>query len=274
MSHDVPDMSSKDRSGILDDLYTQLKDIDCIDFLGQTLNLDTQNYQYRVPPNTQKLHILDLPDEILMNIFGHLKAFNGQRNKAFFRFSHIQSASDIKTLRLTYRRFCTASSHLLLNSVYLEPNQSSLSRLENISRHAVGKGVRGVLLLFRFYDSFLAQDFFAFAEHSLEQLRETNDTTERAADHSDCMEYYQMGKQEVFRIIQSARRILAAWEGIINGTPDNPADQEDMRYRNVLRRTHVEYARRFSDQQKLLENEGFVRATAVAFARMPIATRL
>jgi hypothetical protein len=65
-----------------------------------------------------------------MNIFGHLKAFNGHWNEAFFRLAHIQSLSDIKTLRLNCRRFCTTSSHLLLNSVYLELNQSSLSRLE------------------------------------------------------------------------------------------------------------------------------------------------
>jgi len=109
----------------------------------------------------RSLNIFDLPDEIPMKISALAKG--RKPDEVFIRYDYPdrEVVSSIKNLRLTSRRFCNASSHLLLHATSVEMTPSSLSRLEKISRHPrVQKGVRGVRVDLH---------YFVYSEESLTQ---------------------------------------------------------------------------------------------------------
>lgn len=62
-------------------------------------------------PLTHPLKIHNLPDELLMNIF-----------------NNIRNRTDIKNLRMSSRRLNETSSHLLMDTLHVSPNPSSLER--------------------------------------------------------------------------------------------------------------------------------------------------
>ncbi|PSS13293.1 hypothetical protein M430DRAFT_267445 [Amorphotheca resinae ATCC 22711] len=219
-------------------------------------------------PKLRPLTILDMPDEILIDIFGYVK---GREPPDRLLDSSPMGQCEVKNLRLTCRRFCNLSSHLLIRLVRVELNSSSLLRLEEISRHPIiRKGVRGVRVLLHFYDSGLANDIWTFADHNAGQLREETELIERSAPST----LLNSSKEMILEAAKKVRPILESWEGFVRGTPDDPACENDLRYRMLLRRAHEEYRRRFADQERLREDGSFIRAVAAAIARMPTAKRL
>ena len=81
--------------------------------------------------------------------------------------------------------------------------------------------MRAVRANLHYFDSVLTHDFLSFAEYSTYQLREANDIMEWVTEHSNYILFYKVGKEAVLEIVQNAKKALAAWEGIINDTPDD-----------------------------------------------------
>ena len=70
--------------------------------------------------------ILDLPDELLMDIFKHAKG-----------------GSDVRNIRLACRRFCSTSSHHFLGCLNVCLTASSLAKAQEISHHPItSRGIR------------------------------------------------------------------------------------------------------------------------------------
>ncbi|KAJ0119234.1 hypothetical protein J7T55_013471 [Diaporthe amygdali] len=89
------------------------------------------------------LAMLDLPDELLMSIFGHTRGH-----------------ANIRNIRLTCRRFCSTSSHFLLDCLQICATPASIARAQEISSHpAISKGIRAIHICLRSYDDL---DFSAF----------------------------------------------------------------------------------------------------------------
>jgi hypothetical protein len=130
-------------------------------------------------PTLRPLHILDLPDELLIKISGYVKGWEPHGRSLSESGGGVR---EIKTLRLTCKRFCNISTHLLIHFVRVELNPSSLSRLENISRHpAISRGVQGVRVNLHFCSSVLTEDIWAFGNFNVEKFREMNEFLERAS---------------------------------------------------------------------------------------------
>lgn len=73
-----------------------------------------------------RIGILDLADELLMNVF-----------------EQAADSADIRNIRLTCGRFCSTSSHLLLDCLDICLTATSLARIKDISCHpAISKGIR------------------------------------------------------------------------------------------------------------------------------------
>ncbi|EMR72859.1 hypothetical protein UCREL1_83 [Eutypa lata UCREL1] len=114
------------------------------------------------------LNIMDMPDEILMIIFGHAEGWIEAADDPWDR---RKGVDDIRNIRLTSRRFHNCSSHLLLYNVCVELTEESLSRFEEISRHPlISNGIRGVHVALDFYDSVLASDRRKLGFHIYERL--------------------------------------------------------------------------------------------------------
>lgn len=94
-----------------------------------------KDFNARARPLIRRLNILDLPDELLIKIFGLVK---GGWKTSLIEVSCELWPSDIasvKNTRLTCRRFCNTSSHLLLRYLVVEMNPASLAHLDKVSRH-------------------------------------------------------------------------------------------------------------------------------------------
>ena len=99
--------------------------------------------------------IAKLPIETLTQIF----SYGYYRDPATYRFQN-----DIKNVRLTSRRFCEASSPLLIDFVRVYITSVSLEHLEAISKHPIfGKTVKTVEINVSFYDTALVRDRALFA---------------------------------------------------------------------------------------------------------------
>ncbi|KAM7196947.1 hypothetical protein V8F33_005829 [Rhypophila sp. PSN 637] len=95
-------------------------------------------------PFLRKLTILDLPNELLLEIFEWVEDFNINYRDTSRRLErrNPRDINDIRNCRLVCRRFNAVSSQLLVRIVRVALTERSLTRFEEISRHPViSKGV-------------------------------------------------------------------------------------------------------------------------------------
>lgn len=226
-------------------------------------------------PRLRPLTILDMPDEILVKVCGYLDV-EGLMDIVRYGATFIRSPSDIKNLRLTCRRFCNTSSHLLLPFVRVELNQASVEHLNTLSRHpTISKGVRAVRLVLDYYDYELANDFALFAEYFAAKM----------ADHAQFLEFMdreEFKDHEIFKdrdgnskkIIQKTRQLENFCSSFASGAVDEADYGANPSHRNLLQRAHEAYRSCVTDQKQVCENGAFFRTVAAAINRMPRARRL
>ncbi|KAE8454428.1 hypothetical protein EG329_000050 [Mollisiaceae sp. DMI_Dod_QoI] len=228
----------------------------------------------------RSLTILDMPDEILMRVFNHVKSLVSWHVGIY-----VYDKDDLKNVRLTCRRFYNVSSPLLIHSIRVRINSQSVLRLEEISRHPIiSKGVQHVRIILDFYDYFMADDIRTFAAYRLEMMRRD---TAMMEGRPTLNIYNRVPQQKDLDTIEKVKEMLESWETFVNGTPDDPVDEgtSDLRFMRlaqddtsghleILRKAYEEYQLRFSDQEKLLKDDYFIQAVASAMARMPIANML
>lgn len=158
-------------------------------------------------PTLRPLKLPDMPDEILIKIIEYVKGWTGNM-APLYELGNM--GEDVKNLRLTCRRFCSASSHLLLQFLRVKLNPPSLSKFEEISRHPIiSKWIRCVRVALSFYDATSAQDIGAFALYSSQRLREATEMTERLLAHSADL---RIPMEKVAEGLRNAWDIVDIWE--------------------------------------------------------------
>ncbi|KAF4628682.1 hypothetical protein G7Y89_g9465 [Cudoniella acicularis] len=224
-------------------------------------------------PFLRPLRILDMPDEILMEIFGYIKGWEPEMS--FFQ-EHQYSVPDIQNIRLTCQRFCSTSSHLLLDYVYVELNPISVMRLDEISRHpTISKGVTSIIVILAYHNSGLAQDIESFAHYHADELRPKIDFAENMYRDQGRKWYPNISEDTVQKLIKRLRAIAKSWEEFPEEVPDDSNKEDDLRCpRKLLRKAYEEYHGEWVFQESILENNNFSELVAVAMARMPVAKRL
>lgn len=306
---DIAEMTDEERSSTLNELYSQLRDIDRLKdrlsdqrvaagrrrwgpgndheseekiFNEQWVNLisveslvddlqstirKTINTMSR--PTLRPLRILDLPDEILMKISECAHAWPHR----LFMWHKAEGYKDIQSLRLTCRRFCKASSHLLLHFLRVDLDSSSLAHFEEISRHpAIRVGMRCAKVVLHYYNPEFADNILDFTDFYLRKLGERIESLEHWL--SEDIPDFPTDKEVVKGKLKQAKRMLRVWEREALNIPDNTFNRKDLRLRQLLREAHHEYQRRFTDQERLLQDRAFVHSLATAIARMPNMKRL
>ncbi|KAK4451298.1 hypothetical protein QBC34DRAFT_458990 [Podospora aff. communis PSN243] len=199
------------------------------------------------------LPVLRLPTEILCNILGLVETSShhegGER-----RAKH--NSKDIRSCRLTCRRFCEISSTRLVRLIHVDYRLSSLERLQDVSRHPViSRGVLAVRLSLGRFEK--PGDFGSFVQKLTAARQVPDPYSERMTD----------GEQEALKIHDSWRRI---------GRKNSPRIEikRDQIHRARLRTLYEEYQRLYEDQEALRAQGGFAEAIGAAFARMPFAKEL
>lgn len=127
-----------------------------------------------------KKGILDVPNELLQNIFDNLR-----NDTELLEFSpyHVDylGTENIQNVRLAHRRFLQASSHLLVRCLDVSLSTSSLERLEQVMCHPeISKGKRLLRIDMRYYSASVAGDFGWFSRKAHYQLQNMTESLEAA----------------------------------------------------------------------------------------------
>jgi len=226
-------------------------------------------------PTIRPLRLLKFPDEILMKISGHVRGWTP--DEKYFPNDTPTGITNIKNLRMTCRRLCSTSSHLLMHSIDAEVNIASLSQLDRISRHqGIRKGIREVRVLLHYYDSVIADSFHVFVRHFIKEFGQEVGRIGRLPSQNNIHRSTTRSTpwNTLLDQVGQAKGILAVCRGVLNGVSADQNNQEDMRIRTIPRKAHGEYQHRYAEQHALIEKGTFVLAIAAAIARMPVARRL
>ncbi|KAH8655305.1 hypothetical protein BX600DRAFT_469466 [Xylariales sp. PMI_506] len=217
----------------------------------------------KVRRRIRPLNILDLPDELLMQVFDYVR---GHTSASDAYFSNIirGDIDQIKKVRLTCRRFCTTSSHLLLQSVEVNLTRQSLGCLEEISRHPIiRKGILAIRVTLEFYGALLAEDIRNFARYHESRLDREMDQWEYFSRHSSPVST--KSPKDYSDALARADSIYDSWHDVAE---DGVAEDDDSVGTIILRRAHEQYRQHYQDQ-KILREGLFTQITTEAMTRLP-----
>lgn len=216
-----------------------------------------------VRPFLRPLNILDLPDELLRHIFLHIRG-----DTTTFNFDDCDDSGDdvqqVKDLRLTCRRFCATSSHLLMFYVKVDLTPESLAHLDRVSQHpTISKGIRVVkIYLGRHFDPEISHDFRAFAGYQGSKLRRSIRFWKMNIWHP--LRHRELSQEAIDRAILIAESFQKAAQ---NGLDENCPEHVLLRQAQECYSQHYKY-------QLSLQRGAFAQAIVSAMLRMPTAVWL
>lgn len=210
-------------------------------------------------PLLRGLCILDMPNEILVEVFEYLVPPVDARSSKFDR----PQDNSVKDCRLVCRRFCDLSSQFLIRTIHLTIDGSSLARLDGISRSlAVSKGVEEIKVVLDFHNE-AHRDSRAFIAHLAGVLRCTilvfEDRLEELHTKSPA------GVADVERGLRKAREM----EEVINQVLSADGSEECADRGAFLLQKHSELLVLMEAQQSLITGGGFFQQVLCSVARMP-----
>ncbi|ROW13108.1 hypothetical protein VPNG_06019 [Cytospora leucostoma] len=231
-------------------------------------------FSARARPLIRNLNIMDLPDELLRQIFALVRSTPTVDNRYYYHWDSFYSdyekhSSDFKSIenaRLSCRRFCDTSSHLLLNRIDVHLNLSSLAHLDEVSRHpTISKGIRSLRVIAKYYGSAIADDISLFASKCIPLFRSRQSIWYPRVDFDS--------KEQAVQLMDKARDFAAAWASFVD-THQEPTDEKGRLAMEALRQGHARYRQLHREQEHLVEDGALFQAISAAAARMPKMDRL
>jgi hypothetical protein len=212
------------------------------------------------------------PSELLHRIFDFLLHSRDPNEPTAAR------VDDIRSLRLTCRRFCQWASPLLIPEISVYMTETSLERLKNVSSHQlIRSGVRSVHVKLPYYEQRMAADLTHFAYSHIAGMSQHLDHLKdviRGELHERLS--YNVPDWVNYEVLEKGKDIISAWNSIYTADPEDPQRDSDehIEYRKILTDAHREYQLLFKAQQQMRENGTFLTTIASAMARMPHVDRL
>lgn len=269
----VSELESSGMEASVDELKSLLPKLDSLQAsLRKTFNVHAR-------PLIRSLHISDMPTEILRKIFDDVRGdFNDKVNE--YPTDGIQA---IQSLRLTCRRFCDASSPMLLHQVDVSLTASSLAHLDEVSRHpTISKGIRSLRIRVALYDDVPARSQQSFIGKIVERLRddlvEDADSIRRQFGSFDWGEQFAAGRygdysqlSEIIDKMGKRNEVLRSCTDYLRPETSWPDDNEIMA---ALSQVYEQYWQLVEDQYAFMHNDTFASSVAEAVARVPTLARL
>ncbi|KAJ0103762.1 hypothetical protein J7T55_001218 [Diaporthe amygdali] len=217
-------------------------------------------------------HIFKLPDEVLIKVFEDVRG-----DLHVLQDGNPIGINDIKNLRLTCRRFCDASSHLLLHRQDVSLTTPSLEHFDEVSRHpTISKGIRAIRLtlyhpvttkslrdfLYEFVGILDHQDEMdcSSIKNSLDWIKRHKSAGFGGILRADLSQLYNnLNKRS--KVVLSCTKFLR----------DEELQADEVRIMETLCQL---YSQLTNEQEALLKDGNFATRVAEARARMPNATEL
>jgi hypothetical protein len=263
------------------------------DSSSQTINTWSEDKTMELSRHkTRPINILDLPTDILHNVFDHFRdpqttvqgkvkfthkrKYRGRRDDSTDRRQTIQSA------RLVCQLFNQLASPLLCPILQVQLDQASLDLANDISRSPlIAAGVRGIQVVVDYRPEELATDLSRFKDQRKKDLSrlynrcsyyaetwflggyDENDDTIcplPLREYNEAMDYY--------------HSMCSAWDGCVrpadeNANEDGTAnDADSLEHQRVLRQCHEEYRQKHDEQHQLITDGSFVNMLAASVSQM------
>ncbi|KAI1353980.1 hypothetical protein F5Y01DRAFT_274908 [Xylaria sp. FL0043] len=173
---------------------------------------------------------------------------------------------DIQNVRLTCRRFSSLGTRLLIDTISVEPQRDSLSRLEELARHPVlRKSVYGVEVRLNFYHSRPAtMDLREFARVWAGRVLYDCDTLlEGRRLREGCIGDRNREAETVFI---EAGELQDDWYEFADNNVIEPGHEAHI---DALRGCREIYRKRYEDQKQILESGLYIETITQALAQMP-----
>lgn len=229
------------------------------------------------------LNILDLPDELLRKIFESFWNHWASEDEFFIPdYINWGRVEDTKNIRLTCRRFCNTSSHLLLRYVDVAMSPSSLTHLEEVACHPLlSKGIQAVRVHLDYFSATLATNIIHFTALAVEHLEHTLAVHRFVFEREGDEHLFGVSREALGPAIEKAELILEAWEDFSQIIARDSGGGQDIlegaiaRSREVagLVSAHEIYRQKYLAQESVLNAGTFTRAIVTAMSRMPTAKR-
>jgi hypothetical protein len=223
----------------------------------------------------RNLSILDLPDEILRQIFANCGAGRDPENLYYSIDDSSQagkSRRQIGMIRLTCRRFNENSGHLLLDHVDVAMNPESIAHLEEVSKHPlISKGIRALRVHFDYYSAEPAEFLEIFTPIVITNFEE------KIEAESGTSSYWPVGAS----VADKAWQLIEEWGRFLDEFEASEGDQEFIKAAAAsskvvdgLVKAQQEYRELRLAQDTVTMNGAFGRAIANAMEKMPCARKL
>ncbi|KAM7210954.1 hypothetical protein V8F06_013668 [Rhypophila decipiens] len=223
-------------------------------------------------PFLRKLTILDLPDELLLEIFEWVEDFNPNYPFTSLRLygRDRRDINDIRNCRLVCRRFNAVSSQLLVRIVPVALTEQSLARFEEISRHPViSKGVVDVEIALHVHGDWLEDfwDFTSFLEDRILSVLRFHDS------YDDPLKSWSasVSKDDYYEMMSNAHAFADMLDRIQGDGSDSTTALEEDDDKNMarLRTIHGLFTSLLQDERMLIKSGRFFRSVAESMARIP-----
>ncbi|EED19893.1 hypothetical protein TSTA_031520 [Talaromyces stipitatus ATCC 10500] len=218
----------------------------------------------------RSLNILDLPDELLRAIFEQSRKRWVSTENYFFipDYGNWEGIKDIKNIRLTCRRFCNTSSHLLLRHIDVSMRPSSLAHLEEVARHPLlSKGIQAVRVHLNYFSAHLATDMFHFTALAIMHLEDTLDFYRFDFERDSDEQPFDIPREKLGPAIEKAELILEEWSEFLNVLRDSDGDPD-------IIEEEIAKSREVAGLESVLKDGAFVQAIVTAMSKMPTAKKL
>ncbi|PCG91394.1 Hypothetical protein PENO1_094040 [Penicillium occitanis (nom. inval.)] len=232
----------------------------------------------------RSLNILDLPDELLRIIFEQYMNGIISTGDYFFisDYGYQNGLKDIKNIRLTCRRFCNTSSHLLLRHIDVSMHPSSLAHLDEIACHPLlSKGIQAVRVHFNYFSAYIAMDIIHFTTLAISDLEHDLRSNKLYLERYSDEQHFGIPREKLGLAIDKGELILEQWSRFLNVVRDSEEDpdiikEEIARSKEVagLASAHEIYRQHYLAQESVLEDGAFVQAIVTAMSKIPTAKRL
>jgi hypothetical protein len=227
-----------------------------------------------------RINVLDLPMDILHNIFDHFQGayitVQGKVKSIHHRpkddsTNHCQT---IQSARLVCRLFHQLTSPLLCPVLQVRLDQTSLDLLNDISRSPlIAAGVRSVQVVLDYRPKELAADLSRFKDHRKKDL---NKISRKCEWHEESLYLGGGGKymsrmhplREYRKAIDYYWSICLAWDDCFSPANGNAKYADSLDYQRVLRQCHEEYRQKHEEQLQLITDGSFVNILASSMSQM------
>lgn len=263
-----------------DEYYVRdLQSSDLVKFIGKLEELQTTvrgRFNLRAQKLLQGIRTRsfpsEFPDEVLLNIVNCFKS-TLDKSQLYLNKGFVSNIKTIQSIRLTCRRLCEISSHLLVPCMDITPTLSSLEHVDQVLSHPlISRGLRLICVSVPILEAGVAEDFNRFCGLSFDKLLNLlgwyypyPGRPETIAKRIE--DFFKKGDHTWYGLHELKE------SGLINFDNDADLDLPRLSLRRLLLRLllreHVRYRELHQKQEEILWSDRLTRTVAAAAARSP-----